>query len=84
MVRISDARTSSASFGTVALHVAPNPPSADRSRRSAPATKWPWKCRRRIDLLVPADQIARRLAGFHPAPSHYDRGYGRLLLDHVT
>ena len=39
---------------------------------------------RRIDLLVPAEEIARRLADFHPAPPHYARGYGRLFLEHVT
>jgi dihydroxy-acid dehydratase len=39
---------------------------------------------RRIDLLVPAEEIARRLADFRPAPPHYERGYGRLFLEHVT
>ena len=39
---------------------------------------------RRIELLVPAEEIGRRMAAFSPAPPHYARGYGRLFVEHVT
>ncbi|MGA2130901.1 MAG: IlvD/Edd family dehydratase [Bryobacteraceae bacterium] len=85
MVRISDARMSGTSFGTVVLHVAPESAiggplaavrTGDEIVLDVPA--------RRVDLIVPEDEIARRMAGFRPAPPHYERGYGRLFLQHVT
>jgi dihydroxy-acid dehydratase len=85
MVRISDARMSGTSFGTVVLHVAPEsaiggPLAAVRTGDEIALDV----AGRRIDLLVPAEEIARRLADFRPAPPHYARGYGRLFLEHVT
>jgi L-arabonate dehydrase len=85
MVRISDARMSGTSFGTVVLHVAPEsaiggPLAAVRTGDEI-ALDVPG---RRIDLLVPAEEIERRMAGFRPAPPQYERGYGRLFLEHVT
>jgi dihydroxy-acid dehydratase len=84
MVRISDARMSGTSYGTVVLHVAPESAvggplaavrTGDNVRLDVPA--------RRLDLLVPADEIARRLAEWRPPERVYSRGYGRLFLDHV-
>ena len=68
MVRISDARMSGTSFGTVVLHVAPEsaiggPLAAVRTGDEIALDV----AGRRIDLLVPAEEIARRLADFHPA-----------------
>jgi dihydroxy-acid dehydratase len=85
MVRISDARMSGTSFGTVVLHVAPEsaiggPLAAVRTGDEIALDV----AGRRVDLLVPAEEIARRMAGFRPPPPHYDRGYGRLFLEHVT
>jgi dihydroxy-acid dehydratase len=84
MLRISDARMSGTSFGTVVLHVAPEsaiggPLAAVRTGDEIALDV----AGRRIDLRVPAEEIGRRLAGFRPAPPHYDRGYGRLFLEHV-
>ena len=85
MVRISDARMSGTSFGTVVLHVAPESAiggplaavrTGDEIALDVPA--------RRIDLLAPAADIDSRLAGFRPAPPPYDRGYLRLFIEHVT
>jgi len=85
MVRISDARMSGTSFGTVVLHVAPEsavggPLSAvqtgDEIELDVPA--------RRIESRVPAAEITRRLSHFHAPAPQYDRGYGRLFLEHVT
>ena len=68
MVRISDARMSGTAFGTVVLHVAPEAAvggplaavrNGDRIRLSVKD--------KRIDLLVDAAEIARRLAAHRPA-----------------
>ena len=85
MVRISDARMSGTSFGTVVLHVAPEsaiggPLAAVRTGDEIALDVTA----RRIDLMVPAEEMERRLAAFRPAPPHYSRGYGRLFLEHVT
>jgi len=39
---------------------------------------------RLIELCLPADVIGRRLAAFRPPPPKYQRGYGKLFLDHIT
>ena len=85
MVRISDARMSGTSFGTVVLHVAPEsgvggPLGAVRTGDEIELDVDA----RRLDLRVPAGEIQQRLAQFQPAPPHYARGYGRLFLEHVT
>ncbi len=85
MVRVSDARMSGTSFGTVVLHVAPESAvggplavvkTGDEILLDVDA--------RRLELCVADEEIARRLAAFTPPPPHYDRGYGKLFLDHVT
>jgi L-arabonate dehydrase len=85
MVRISDARMSGTSYGTVVLHVAPESAiggplalveSGDQILLDVPA--------RKLELQVSAEELDRRALLFKPPPRHYDRGYGRLFLDHVT
>jgi dihydroxy-acid dehydratase len=85
MVRISDARMSGTSFGAVALHVAPEsavggPLAIVRTGDQIVLDV----ANRRLDVELAPEEIARRLAGFTPPPPHYDRGYGKLFLDHVT
>jgi dihydroxy-acid dehydratase len=85
MVRISDARMSGTSFGTVILHVAPE--SAVGGPLAVVQTGDEIVLdvtARKLELVVPVEEIERRLAGFKTPPRHYDRGYGRLFLDHVT
>ncbi|HUA18842.1 MAG TPA: IlvD/Edd family dehydratase [Bryobacteraceae bacterium] len=85
MVRISDARMSGTSYGTVVLHVAPE--SAVGGPLAIVQTGDEIVldvAERKLDLALPADEIARRLERFTPPPPHYTRGYGRLFLDHVT
>ena len=85
MVRITDARMSGTSFGTVVLHVAPESAIGGPLAQCGPATRSSWMSpTRRLELQVAADEIERRLAQFQPAAPHYERGYGRLFLDHVT
>lgn len=78
MVRISDARMSGTAFGTIVLHIAPEAAiggplaavrNGDRIRLSVK--------NKSIDLLVPAEEIARRLAAHQP-PAAPARGYKAL------
>jgi L-arabonate dehydrase len=85
MVRISDARMSGTSFGTVVLHVAPE--SAVGGPLAIVQTGDEIildVAGRKLDLAVPEAEIARRLRAFVLPKPHYHRGYGRLFLDHVT
>ncbi len=85
MVRISDARMSGTSFGTVVLHVAPESAAGGPLAIVETSDEIVLDVQeRRLDLNVPADVMARRLAAFVPPPPKYDRGYGRLFLEHVT
>jgi dihydroxy-acid dehydratase len=84
MVRLSDARMSGTSFGTVVLHIAPEAAvggplalvrDGDMIELDAGA--------RRIQMLVADAELSRRAAEFRPRARHYRRGYGALYLDHV-
>jgi L-arabonate dehydrase len=85
IVRISDARMSGTSFGTVVLHVTPESAiggplaivqTGDEVSLDVPA--------RKLELGVPRQEIETRLKQFQPKKPHYQRGYGRLFLEHVT
>src|SRR5205085_8255438 len=85
IVRVSDARMSGTSFGTVVLHVAPESAiggplavvqTGDEVELDVPG--------RQIELKVDAEKLARRRAKFEPPAPKYERGYGRMFLDHVT
>jgi dihydroxy-acid dehydratase len=85
MVRISDARMSGTSFGTVVLHVAPEsaiggPLAAVRTGDEV-ALDVPG---RKLELCISADELASRLREFEAPRPHYTRGYGKLFIDHVT
>jgi dihydroxyacid dehydratase/phosphogluconate dehydratase len=82
MVRISDARMSGTSYGTVVLHVAPESAiggplalvrDGDEIELNVP--------RRSLTLRVSDDELARRKAAWKPRPPHFTRGYGKLFLD---
>jgi L-arabonate dehydrase len=85
MVRISDARMSGVSYGTVVLHVAPE--SAIGGPLAVVETGDEIvldTAARKLELAVPHEIIEQRLRRFNHPPRHHDRGYGRLFLDHVT
>ena len=85
VVRVSDARMSGTSFGTVVLHVAPE--SAVGGPLSLVETGDEIELdveARRLDLKIAPEEWDRRKARFQPAAPHYQRGYGKLFLDHVT
>jgi dihydroxy-acid dehydratase len=81
MVRISDARMSGTAYGTIVLHVTPDAASGgplglvrsgDRIRLSVKD--------RRLDLLVPDDELAKRRGESFPVPA---RGYARLYREQI-
>ena len=85
MLRLSDARMSGTSYGACVLHVAPEAyvggplallHTGDTVRLDLPA--------RRLDMLVDAEEIARRRAAWAPPAPRYARGYGHLFTQHVT
>lgn len=84
-VRISDARMSGTSFGTVVLHVSPE------SNIGGPLAVVETGdlvtlsvAGRKLHLHIPEEELRRRASLRKTAPPHYTRGYGKLFLDHVT
>ncbi len=84
MVRISDARMSGTSYGTVILHVSPEAAvggplalvqTGDQIRLDTAG--------RKLDILVDDGELRRRREAWRPREPHYDRGYGKLFLDTV-
>src|SRR5947208_2654876 len=84
MVRLSDARMSGTAYGTVVLHVSPESAvggplavvkNGDVIELDVPA--------RRLELLIPAAEMKRRRAAWQPPAPHYQRGYGKMYLDHL-
>lgn len=84
LVRISDARMSGTSYGTVVLHACPEAASGgplsivengDEIRLDA--------AQGRLDLLLTNSEIEDRLRKTSPPKSKHLRGYPRLFIDHV-
>jgi dihydroxy-acid dehydratase len=84
MVRISDARMSGTSFGTVVLHAAPEAAAGGPLAHVRDGDTIRLDSRgRRIDLLVDDAELAKRKAEWK-APATPPRGYARLYAEHVT
>jgi dihydroxy-acid dehydratase len=83
MVRISDARMSGTAFGTIVLHVAPDAASGGPLGlvRTGDLIHLSVKDRR-LDILVPEDEMARRRQAIRPAPPPA-RGYRKLYRERV-
>lgn len=84
MVRISDARMSGTSYGTVVLHIAPESAvggplalvrTGDEIRLDTSG--------RRLDLLIDDEEMQARKRAWVAREMHYDRGYGKLFLESV-
>jgi dihydroxy-acid dehydratase len=84
LVRISDARMSGTSYGTVVLHVAPESAvggplalvqTGDRIRLDVE--------QRSLDLLVDEPELSRRREAWAPPALKDDRGYRRFHEDNV-
>jgi dihydroxy-acid dehydratase len=85
MVRISDARMSGTSYGACVLHVSPE--SYVKGPLAAVKTGDLISIsvsKRTIELQVPADEIARRLAEYVRPERDYARGWGRLSAEHIS
>ena len=84
MVRLSDARISGTSFGTIVVHIAPE--SAVGGPLAA-VKSGDWieldVPRRRLELLITDAELNNRLAAWRPPAPHYERGYGKMFLEHV-
>ena len=85
MVRVTDARMSGTSYGTVMLHVAPEAavggPLAlvhDGDTIRVDVEKGS------LDLLVAEDELERRRGEWEPSPAPYKRGWVALYRTHVT
>jgi dihydroxy-acid dehydratase len=84
MVRISDARMSGTSYGACVLHVAPESfiggplalvEDGDLIELDVP--------RRKLNVLVPDDELARRKAAWVAPAPRFTRGYGAMHQIHV-
>ncbi len=81
MVRISDARMSGTAYGSIVLHVTPDAASGGPLARVRSGDHIRLSVKeRRIDLLVPPEELARRPA---PPPPRPERGYARLYRDEI-
>ncbi|HZL57256.1 MAG TPA: IlvD/Edd family dehydratase [Bryobacteraceae bacterium] len=85
IVRISDARMSGTSFGTVVLHVAPESAVGGPLAIVETGDEIDLDTEgRNLTLCVAPEEIERRLAARKDAPPHYERGYGWMFLQHVN
>jgi dihydroxyacid dehydratase/phosphogluconate dehydratase len=76
MVRISDARMSGTAYGSIVLHVTPDAASGGPLAKVRDGDRIKLSVKeRRLDLLVPADELAGRPVFPPPAP---ERGYAAL------
>ena len=84
MVRISDARMSGTSYGTVVLHISPEAAVGGPLAivRNGDEIELDVE-NRKMNLLVSEEEMQARLAAWKPRARHYDRGYGRLYIDHT-
>jgi len=84
MVRVSDARMSGTAYGTVVLHVAPEAAAGGALVlvENGDAIELDV-AKRRLQLLVPEEELARRRERWKQPQPPLDRGYWRLYFEHV-
>src|SRR5882762_9472612 len=84
MVRVSDARMSGTAYGTVVLHVAPEAAAGGALALVENGDIIELDvAKRRLDLLVPEDELAQRRRKWKEPEPPLKRGYWRLYFDHV-
>ena len=85
MVRISDARMSGTSYGTIVLHVAPESAIGGPLALVRDGDEIELNvAERRLQLHVSDAELAERRAQWSPPPPAYQRGYGQLYLRSVN
>jgi L-arabonate dehydrase len=84
MVRISDARMSGTAYGTVVLHISPEAAAGGTLALVENGDVIELDvAKRRLQLLVPPRELARRRAKWKKPEAPLDRGYWKLYFDHV-
>jgi dihydroxy-acid dehydratase len=84
MVRISDARMSGTAYGTVVLHVAPEAAAGGALALVQNGDQIELDvAKRKLDLLVPDTELAKRRKSWNAPKPPLDRGYWKLYHDHV-
>jgi len=84
MVRISDARMSGTSYGTVILHAVPEAAAGGTLALVQNGDIIELDVRnRRLELLVSEDELARRRKKWKAPKPPLERGYWKLYIDHV-
>jgi dihydroxy-acid dehydratase len=84
MVRISDARMSGTAYGTVVLHTAPEAAAGGPLAlvRNGDVIELDV-AKRKLELHVSSDELARRRKAWRPPKPHSDRGWVKLYCDTV-
>jgi L-arabonate dehydrase len=84
IVRISDARMSGTAYGTAVLHVSPESAAGGPLALVQEGDEIELDVEaRRLDLLVPEDELNRRRAAWTPPPPQATGGYQQLYIEHV-
>jgi dihydroxy-acid dehydratase len=84
MVRLSDARISGTSFGTIVVHISPETAIGGALAIVKNGDEIELDVSgKRLELLVPEAEIKARLAQWTPPAPHYSRGYGKMYLEHI-
>jgi dihydroxy-acid dehydratase len=85
VVRISDARMSGTSFGTVVLHVAPESAAGGPLAlvRTGDEISLDVEARQ-LNLLISEGERDRRRQSFRPPAPAFARGYAKMYIEHVT
>lgn len=84
MVRISDGRMSGTAWGTVVLHVSPESALGGTFAlvRDGDIIELDVE-RRKLELVVPVEELKKRKASWRPPQPKATRGYVRLYIEHV-
>jgi len=84
VVRISDSRMSGTSYGTVVLHIAPEAAAGGLLALVRDGDEIELDVsQRRLELLVPQEELDARRREWKPPATKHLRGYPRLYIDHV-
>jgi dihydroxyacid dehydratase/phosphogluconate dehydratase len=84
MVRISDARMSGTSYGTIVLHVSPESAIGGPLALVQDGDEVELDIdNRRLHLHISDEELARRREAWQPPQPAFDRGYPRLYVEHV-
>jgi dihydroxy-acid dehydratase len=84
MVRLSDARISGTSFGTIVVHISPESAVGGPLGVVREGDEIELDISgRRLELHVADAEIKKRQNDWRPSTPHYTRGYGKMFLEHI-